>query len=75
MILISRYLYALLLCPFPALSALAERSSCSISLDQTTLEGVVTASGACRYSLRYGNNSERWGYSTVVSELRYVGNG
>ena len=33
--------------------------------------GISTDSGACRYTVRYAQTVERWGYSNIVSDIAY----
>lgn len=48
------------------------RPSCTISTGGVSIKGVVTSSGACRYSVRYAYVAERWADSTIATDLRSV---
>jgi hypothetical protein len=45
-------------------------ATCTISLGQYDLIGTQTSEGACRYTVRYGVLQERWGWSTIATDLR-----
>jgi len=64
-------LYGLFTTLSSARPSLIERASCTISAGGETLKGIVTPGGACRYSIRYAH-AERWGYSSIATDLKYV---
>ena len=53
---------------FLSMPLLHGSSTCKIA----GLEGTTTHAGACRYTVKYAEVSERWGYSSVVSAFSYV---